>query len=201
MQRIFMPRPHKFQTLLRPHSTTTLHYTSDLSFSQLAKTRDKQKDEKRTFTIYLFCFLRPCSMACSPSTTLLSNSLHLNNNTNQCRLHHHVYPTTLSLNQKNLRLYSKNLLKLSTTWHRVSTITSASGSAGKFSFSIFWFSEVALISITIHNHLSILIALELLMNSSYNEYEMKKMVHKFFLFPAVVNKVLNCSCGYVMFHC
>ncbi|XP_061366648.1 thioredoxin-like protein AAED1, chloroplastic [Gastrolobium bilobum] len=65
-------------------------------------------------------------MACFPSTTFLSNSLHLNKNTNQCLLH--VY-STLSLNQ-NLRIYSKNLLKLSPTRYHVTTVPCATGSAG-----------------------------------------------------------------------
>lgn len=60
-------------------------------------------------------------MACS--TTLLSNSFHLNQLTNKFKLH--VYPT-LSLNQ-NFPIYSNNPLKL----HPVSTtIPFASGSAG-----------------------------------------------------------------------
>lgn len=62
-------------------------------------------------------------MACS--TTLLSNSFHLNQLTNKCKLH--VY-STLSLNQ-NLPIYSNNPLKL----HHVSTTTTipfASPSAG-----------------------------------------------------------------------
>lgn len=61
-------------------------------------------------------------MACS--TTLLSNSFHLNQLTNKCKLH--LYPT-LSLNQNHLPIYSNNPLKL----HHVSTtIPFASGSAG-----------------------------------------------------------------------
>ncbi|KAK7337018.1 hypothetical protein VNO77_17575 [Canavalia gladiata] len=66
-------------------------------------------------------------MACSPSTTLLSNSLHLNKPTNMCRLH--VHPT-IPLNQ-NLPIYSKNnILKLSTNQHHVITTPFASGAAG-----------------------------------------------------------------------
>ncbi|XP_004493935.1 thioredoxin-like protein AAED1, chloroplastic [Cicer arietinum] len=67
-------------------------------------------------------------MASSPSTTLLSNSLHFNQIANQCKLHAY---STLSLNQNNIPIYSNNQLKLSTTLHHVSTtIPFASGSAG-----------------------------------------------------------------------
>ncbi|KAL5059920.1 hypothetical protein RYX36_031524 [Vicia faba] len=59
-------------------------------------------------------------MACSSSTTLLSNSLHINQITIQ-----HVSPI-VSLNRK-LPIYSKKPLKLSTT---TTTIPFASGSAG-----------------------------------------------------------------------
>lgn len=95
----------------------------------------------------LLCFLKPlCSMACSPSTTLLSNSLHLNKITNQCLLHPHP---PLSLNQ-NLPIYSNNSFKLSTTRQRViTTIPSASGSAGKLSLTL-------LIVIIIHKSLHLL---------------------------------------------
>ncbi|XP_020213452.1 thioredoxin-like protein AAED1, chloroplastic [Cajanus cajan] len=65
-------------------------------------------------------------MACSPSTTLVSNSLHLNKSTTQCRLH--VHPT-LSLNQ-NLRIYSKNFLKLSTTRYHATNTPFVAASAG-----------------------------------------------------------------------
>ncbi|CAK8543794.1 unnamed protein product [Lathyrus sativus] len=64
-------------------------------------------------------------MASSSSTTLLSNSLHINQITIHNRLH--VSPT-VSLNQK-LPIYSKNPLKLSTTT-TTTTIPFASGSAG-----------------------------------------------------------------------
>ncbi|KAK7245192.1 hypothetical protein RIF29_40027 [Crotalaria pallida] len=68
-------------------------------------------------------------MASSLSTTLLSNSLHLNNATNHCQLHV-PHATTLSLNQ-NLRICSKNLnsLKLSSTRYNV-TMPFAASSAG-----------------------------------------------------------------------
>lgn len=65
-------------------------------------------------------------MACSPSTTLLSNSLHLNKTTSLSRLH--VHPT-LSLNQ-NLPIYSKNLLKLSTTQYHATITPFVAASAG-----------------------------------------------------------------------
>ncbi|KAL2345018.1 hypothetical protein Fmac_006303 [Flemingia macrophylla] len=65
-------------------------------------------------------------MACSPSTTLVPNSLHLNKTITQCRLH--VHPT-LSLN-RNLRIYSKNLLKLSTTQYHVTHMPFVAASAG-----------------------------------------------------------------------
>ncbi|CAJ1895464.1 unnamed protein product [Sphenostylis stenocarpa] len=65
-------------------------------------------------------------MACSLSTTLVSNSLHLNRTTNQCRLL--VHPT-LSLNQ-NLPIYSKNLPKLLTTQYHETTARFASSAAG-----------------------------------------------------------------------
>ncbi|XP_027352638.1 thioredoxin-like protein AAED1, chloroplastic [Abrus precatorius] len=65
-------------------------------------------------------------MACSPSATLLSNSLHLNKTTSLCRLH--VHPTLPP--KQNLRIYSKNIFRLSTTLHRVTNIPFASASAG-----------------------------------------------------------------------
>ncbi|KAK7285110.1 hypothetical protein RJT34_19869 [Clitoria ternatea] len=63
-------------------------------------------------------------MACSPPSTLLSNSLHHNKTTRQCRLH--VHPT-LSLNQ-HLRIYPKNSLKLSKNQYHATTISFASTS-------------------------------------------------------------------------
>ncbi|WJX84569.1 hypothetical protein P8452_67134 [Trifolium repens] len=66
-------------------------------------------------------------MASSPSTTLLSNSLHINQIANHYNLSN-LYPTTLSLNQ-NLPIYSKNPLKLSTTILK-HHVPFASGSAG-----------------------------------------------------------------------
>ncbi|KAL9331931.1 hypothetical protein ACSQ67_001541 [Phaseolus vulgaris] len=67
-------------------------------------------------------------MACSLSTTVVSNSLHLNRTTTHCCLHLHP---TLSLHQ-NLPIYCKNLPKLLTTQNHATITPFASGSAGKF---------------------------------------------------------------------
>lgn len=90
--------------------------------------------ERRKSLPLLFCFLRPCSMACSLSATLVSNSLHLNRITSHCCLHLH-HPT-LSLHQ-NLPIYSKNLPKLLTTQNHATTTPFASGTAGKFCLNRF----------------------------------------------------------------
>lgn len=65
-------------------------------------------------------------MACSLSTTVVSNSLHLNRTTTHCCLHLHP---TLSLHQ-NLPIYCKNLPKLLTTQNHATITPFASGSAG-----------------------------------------------------------------------